>query len=126
MTDNEGGRYEALSSGLIANPPDWAMQLQWSVQAVHNDVRQILRKQVQQVALSDDLKAQITALQNEDGVIIAALNDLKAKAAGGTVSDTDVQAAIDQIKAELSRVDEVVQVDDPSVEPPAPTPPAGP
>lgn len=70
------------------------------------------------MALSDDLKAQVAALQAEDGVIIAALNDLKSKAVGGTVTDADVQAAIDAIKAEIANVDATVQATDPTPAPP--------
>lgn len=109
----EHGRHETFSWPVYE--PSWAVQLT-------HMVRRVLQNQEIQMALTDDLRNQITALQNEDGVIITALNDLLAKAQqGGSVSDTDVQAAIDSIKSELSRVDSVVQTNDPGAEP---TPPA--
>lgn len=81
------------------------------------------------MALADDQRAAIEDLKSEDGVIIAALDDLKAKSSSaGSVSDADVQAAIDNIRTEIDRVHSTVLADDPGVvpAPPAPTPPAGP
>ncbi len=76
------------------------------------------------MALSDDLKTQITALQAEDGIVVQALNDLLSKSkSAGSVSDADVQAAVDAVKGEISNLDAAVVSDDPSAEPtPAPTP----
>lgn len=78
------------------------------------------------MALADDQRAAIDDLKAEDGVIIAAFKDLAAKAAQtGSVSDTDVQASIDAIRAEIDRVHAEVTADDPGAIPaPAPTPPA--
>jgi hypothetical protein len=111
------GRHEA--SRWPSFTPGWAVQLRNMIQQVLANQATIIRNQETEMALTDDLKTEIAALQAEDGVIITALNDLKAKAVDGTVADTDVQAAIDSIKAELTRVDAIVQTDDP----PAPTPP---
>lgn len=78
------------------------------------------------MALADDQRAAIDDLKAEDGVIIAALDDLAAKASSaGSVSDADVQSAIDSIRSEIDRVHASVTQDDPGVVP-APTPPAGP
>lgn len=91
-------------------------------------VQLILRRQETQMALADDQRAAIDDLKAEDGVIVAALDDLKAKADAsptGTVSDADVQSAIDGIRAEIDRVHAAVTADDPSVIP-APPAPAGP
>lgn len=91
-------------------------------------VQLILRRQETQMALADDQRAAIDDLKAEDGVIVAALDDLKAKADAsptGTVSDADVQASIDSIRAEIDRVHAAVTADDPSVIP-APPAPAGP
>lgn len=72
------------------------------------------------MALSDDLSTQLSALQAEDGVVISTLNDLATKASqNGSVSDTDVQAAVDAIKAEVTNLSTAVATDDPST-PPAP------
>jgi hypothetical protein len=87
-------------------------------------VRLILQRQETQMALADDQRAAIDDLKAEDGVIIAALDDLAAKASRtGSVSDADVQAAVDSIRSEIDRVHAAVTTDDPSVAP-APTPPA--
>lgn len=76
------------------------------------------------MALSDDLKTQVADLQAEDGTVLAALNDLLSKSkSAGSVSDGDVQAAVDAVKAEIGKLDAGVVADDPSAEPtPAPTP----
>lgn len=82
------------------------------------------------MALADDQMAAINDLKAEDGVIIAALDDLAAKASRtGSVSDAEVQAAVDSVRAEIDRVHTAVTKDDPGMvppPPPAPTPPAGP
>lgn len=79
------------------------------------------------MALADDQRAAIDDLKAEDGLIILALDDLAAKAAQtGSVSDTDVQSAIDGVKAEIDRIHAAVTKDDPGAIPaPAPAP-AGP
>jgi hypothetical protein len=88
-------------------------------------VRLILQRQETQMALADDQRAAIDDLKAEDGVIIAALDDLAAKASRtGSVSDADVQAAVDGIRSEIDRVHAAVTTDDPDVAP-APAP-AGP
>lgn len=78
------------------------------------------------MALVDDLKTAVAALQAEDGIVIAALNDLLAKSkTNGSVSDVDVQAAVDAVKAEVGKLGATVTADDPGVNP-APPAPAGP
>jgi ACT domain-containing protein len=95
-----------------------------NVSEILRGVRKVLRNQEIQMALADDQRAAIDDLKAEDGAIIAALKDLAAKAAQtGSVSDTDVQASIDAIRAEIDRVHAEVTADDPGVVP-APTPPA--
>jgi hypothetical protein len=94
-------------------------------------VQLVLRRQETQMALADDQRAALDDLKAEDGVVISALNDLLSKANAsptGTVSDADVQASIDGIRAEIDRVHAAVTADDPSVipAPPAPPAPAGP
>lgn len=75
------------------------------------------------MALADDQIAAINDLKSEDGVIIAALDDLAAKAAQtGSVSDADVQASIASVRSEIDRIHAAVTKDDPGV---LPTP-AGP
>jgi TolA-binding protein len=90
-------------------------------------VRLILQRQETQMALADDQRAALDDLKSEDGVIISALDDLAAKASRtGSVSDADVQSAIDGIRSEIDRVHAAVATDDPGAlpTPPAPTPPA--
>lgn len=72
------------------------------------------------MALSQDLSDQVSALQAEDGIVISTLNDLATKASqNGSVTDADVQAAVDAIKTEVSNLSTAVTTDDPST-PPAP------
>jgi hypothetical protein len=108
-------------------------------------VRQVLHNQEIEMTLAGNLASTITsltaevntqatainALVAEDGVVVAALNDLLTKSTGGQVADVDVQAAIDTataaitaiqqatatIQTQVSQVDAAVQADDPSVEP---------
>ena len=90
-------------------------------------VRKLLRIQEVQVAAIDDLRSAVSDLQAEDSLIISGLDDLAAKvASGGTVSEADIQAVKDNVSAEVSRLQSALATDDPSVTPPAPTPPAGP
>lgn len=79
------------------------------------------------MALADDQMAAINDLKSEDGVIVAALDDLAAKASSaGSVSDAEVQGAIDSIRSEIDRVHAAVTQDDPGVLPTPPAPAAGP
>lgn len=80
------------------------------------------------MALADDQRAAIDDLKAEDGLIISALDDLATKASQtGSVSDTDVQAAIDGVKSEIDRIHAAVTKDDPGAVPtPTPPAPAGP
>lgn len=90
------------------------------------DVKKILRNQEKQMALADDQVAALNDLKAEDGVIIGALDDLATKASqAGSVSDADVQASIDTVRAEIDRIHAAVTQDDPGVLP-TPAPPAGP
>jgi hypothetical protein len=89
-------------------------------------VQLVLRRQETQMALADDQRAALDDLKAEDGLVIGALKDLLARAqATGSVSDADVQSAIDGIRAEINRVHAEITADDPSVIP-APPAPAGP
>jgi hypothetical protein len=125
-----------------AHVPYWAVQLTQLVRQVLANQAKIITSIGAQVALTDDLKAAITALTSEvtalvteDGIVVTALTDLLAKAQqqGGSVSDTDVQGALTavqeataSIQAQVAQVDAAVQADDPGAEP-QPTPaPAGP
>ena len=76
------------------------------------------------MALADDQIAALNDLKDADGVIIGALDDLASKASQqGSVSDTDVQAAIDTVRGEIDRIHAAVAQDDPGmVPPPAPAP----
>jgi hypothetical protein len=122
VMDDEATRPEAFSTiGGILN--DLA-SVPANISEVLRGVRKILRNQEIQMALADDQRAAIDDLKSEDGVIIAALDDLAAKASSaGSVSDADVQAAIDGIRSEIDRVHAAVTKDDPGA---VPTPPAGP
>jgi hypothetical protein len=81
-------------------------------------VRQIRSNQGVQMALTDDLKAGINDLQAEDGIVIQTLNDLLTKAqTNGSVSDTDVAAAVGQIKDEVARLGAAVQSANPGPAP---------
>lgn len=97
--------------------PPWAQSLAQGLAEIRN-------RQETEMALTEDLAAAIADLQAENGVVISALDDLLAKAnARGSVSDTDVQAAVDAVKAEVARIGQAVQTDDPGVIPPAPAGP---
>jgi hypothetical protein len=97
-----------------------------NVSEILRGVRKVLRNQEIQMALADDQRAALDDLKAEDGVIVAALDDLAAKASQtGSVSDADVQAAIDGIRGEIDRVHAAVVKDDPGAVP-APPAPAGP
>ena len=100
-----------------------------NVSEILRGVRKLLRNQEVSMALADDQRQAIEDLKAEDGIIIAALDDLANKASSaGSVSDAEVQAAVDSIRSEIDRVHSAVMTDDPDVvpAPPAPTPPAGP
>ncbi len=97
-----------------------------NISEILRGVRKILQKQEMQMALADDQRAALDDLKAEDGVIIAALDDLATKASNaGSVSDADVQAAIANVRTEIDRIHAAVVQDDPGAVPPAPTP-AGP
>jgi hypothetical protein len=91
-------------------------QLPANVSEILRGVRKILRNQETQMSLADDQRAAIEDLKAEDGVIIAALDDLAAKASSaGSVSDAEVQASIDSIRSEIDRIHTAVVTDDPDV-----------
>lgn len=86
-------------------------------------VHKILQNQESEVAAIDDLRSAVADLQAEDGLIIQGLDDLAAKvAAGGTVTEADIQAVKDNVAAEVTRLQQALSTDDPSVVPPAPAP----
>jgi len=66
------------------------------------------------------LTAAVDALVTEEGVVIAALDDLKAKLdAGGTISQTDLDALRDKVTTVGTDLQAAVDRDDPA------PPPAG-
>lgn len=134
MTGDPGGRHEEPRSLFgWGDPPDWAIRLIQMVQQVLNNQKKILTNQGVAMSLTTDLQDQVASIQTtahelvgEGGVIIAALNDLAAKAKNtGSVSDADVQAAVTaaneantQLQGQLAALHSAVQATDPSVEPP--------
>lgn len=124
---------EPPPESFLFGEPRWAADLRNQVAAVAADVRSINRKVTRIMALSDDLQSTITDLTNtvtsvlsEDGQILAIVQDLATKAQNGSVSDADVQSAIDQVGALRSQVQaqadsllSAAQAADPSFTPPA-------
>lgn len=104
--------------------PLWALHLQRMVQ-------QVLNKQGAEMADLATIQNTVQELVAEDGVIIAALDDLKAKVdAGGTVTAADLDGLNSTIQGELTKLQDAATRDDPNPAPgPVPTPnpaPAGP
>lgn len=75
------------------------------------------------MAAIDDLKANVAALTAEDGVVLSEMDKLVAK--GSNISEADVQAASDTIKAEVASLQGKVDQVDPPAAPPATPPAAG-
>lgn len=97
--------------------PLWALHLQRMVQ-------QVLNKLGVEMATLADIQNTVQELAATDGTIITALDDLKAKVdAGGTVTATDLDGVNDTIKAELAKLQDAVNRDDPA---PVPAPEPGP
>lgn len=72
------------------------------------------------MAVLDDLQAAVAALQAEDGVVVAGLNDLKAKLDAGTLQASDIQAVTDSITGEVANLSAAVDAVGETPAPPAP------
>jgi len=84
--------------------------------------QRIERKLDQVMADLTALTAAVDDLVTEEGAVIVALDDLKAKLdAGGTISQTDLDALRDKITTVGTDLQAAVDRDDPAV----PPPPAG-
>lgn len=85
------------------------------------EVSNLNRKVNAQMALTDDMKAAVTALVAEEGVVASVLSDLAAKASQqGSVSDADVQAAVAQINSSVADLTAAAVAADPTFVPPVP------
>lgn len=101
---------QGTSSG---STPVWALHLQRMVQ-------QVLNKLGVEMATLADVQNTVAEVAAEDGVIIASLDKLRAIIdGGGTVTGADLDKINTDIQAELTKLQEAVNRDDPA---PAPAP----
>jgi len=84
-----------------------------------NRIRRLEKREGYIVGSLQEVQDQVTALVHEDGVVVSALNDLKAKVdAGGNVTSADLDGLRDSLAAEVSKLSDAVNSTDPGVDQP--------